>query len=47
MTINGWLQIALYFVALTALVVPLGQRARSGYLAGSRIIPGAAHREGA
>jgi potassium-transporting ATPase potassium-binding subunit len=25
MTINGWLQIALYFVVLTALVVPLGR----------------------
>ena len=24
MTINGWLQIAFYFVVLTALVVPLG-----------------------
>ena len=25
MTINGWLQIAFYFVVLTALVVPLGR----------------------
>src|SRR5215471_21056195 len=25
MTLNGWLQIALYFVVLTALVVPLGR----------------------
>ena len=25
MTINGWLQIAIYFVVLTALVVPLGR----------------------
>ena len=25
MTLNGWLQIALYFVILTALVVPLGR----------------------
>src|SRR5262249_35057021 len=25
MTINGWIQIALYFVVLTALVVPLGR----------------------
>ena len=25
MTINGWLQIALYFAVLTALVVPLGR----------------------
>src|SRR5215813_2550700 len=25
MTLNGWIQIALYFVLLTALVVPLGR----------------------
>jgi K+-transporting ATPase ATPase A chain len=25
MTLNGWLQIALYFVVLTALVVPFGR----------------------
>ncbi len=25
MTINGWIQIAIYFVVLTALVVPLGR----------------------
>ena len=25
MTLNGWIQIALYFVVLTALVVPLGR----------------------
>lgn len=25
MTINGWIQIALYFVVLTALVVPFGR----------------------
>jgi potassium-transporting ATPase potassium-binding subunit len=25
MTLNGWIQIAIYFVVLTALVVPLGR----------------------
>ena len=25
MTVNGWVQIAIYFVVLTALVVPLGR----------------------
>jgi len=25
MTVNGWLQIAIYFAVLTALVVPLGR----------------------
>ena len=25
MTVNGWIQIAIYFVVLTALVVPLGR----------------------
>ena len=36
MTVNGWLQIAFYFVVLTALVVPLGR-----FMA--RVFEGAAH----
>ena len=36
MTINGWIQIAIYFAVLTALVVPLGR-----YMAAS--VPGRAH----
>ena len=47
MTINGWLQIAIYFAVLTALVVPLG-RYMARVFEGERtfLSPGAAARRG-
>jgi K+-transporting ATPase A subunit len=45
MTLNGWIQIAIYFAVLTALVVPLGRymaRVFEGDGSHARVPPGRA-----
>src|SRR4029453_7634601 len=39
MTPNGWVQIALYFAVLTALVVPLGRLMARGFEGGRTFLP--------